>query len=88
MLPVVEVCGGRWLIEKYPSSSLYLAFLIIIPGTQDFTQGHLQGSWILRRGRILMESGQMLSIEWGMWGENWWTQSGYRVHRTQGGQGS
>jgi hypothetical protein len=30
MFPVEEVCGGKGLIDKYPSSSLYLAFLVII----------------------------------------------------------
>jgi hypothetical protein len=35
-----------------------------------------------------MESGWMPLNEWEMWIENWWTQSGYEVHRTQVGQGS
>jgi hypothetical protein len=49
MLPVEEVCGGKGLIDKCPSSSLYLAFLVIIHGTLGFPQGHLQGSWNLER---------------------------------------
>jgi hypothetical protein len=50
MFPVEEFCGGKGLIDKYLSSSLYLAFLIII-------HGHLQGSRSLRRGGVLMETG-------------------------------
>jgi hypothetical protein len=30
MFPFEEVCGGKGLIDKCPSSSLYLAFLVII----------------------------------------------------------
>jgi hypothetical protein len=36
MFPVEEVCGGKGLIDKYPSSFLYLAFLVIIHGALDF----------------------------------------------------
>jgi hypothetical protein len=50
MFLVEEVCGGKGLIDKYPSSSLYLAFLVIIHGAQGIPQGHLQGSRRLRRG--------------------------------------
>jgi hypothetical protein len=88
IFPVEEVCGGKGLIEKYQSSSLYLAFLVIIHGILGFPQGHLQGSWCLRRGGILLVIGQMLSIKWEMWGEHWWTQSMFRVHRIQGDHGS
>jgi hypothetical protein len=66
MLPVEEVCGCKGLIDKYPSSSLYLAFLVIIHGTLGFPQGHLQGSWSLRRGGILTVTSQMLSVKWRM----------------------
>jgi hypothetical protein len=50
MFPVEEVCGDKGLIDKYPSSSLCLAFLIIIHGALDFPQEHMQGSRSLRRG--------------------------------------
>jgi hypothetical protein len=83
MLPVEEVCGGKGLIDKYPSPSLYLTFLVIIHRALDFLHGHLQVSWSLRREGVLMETGQMLSIECG---KHWWTRTGYRVFRTQGGQ--
>jgi hypothetical protein len=43
MFPVEEVCGGKGLIDKYSSSSFYLAFLVIICGALGFPQGHLQG---------------------------------------------
>jgi hypothetical protein len=65
-----------------------LAFLVIIHGALGFPQGHLQGSWSLRRGGVLTVTGWMTLIEWRMWGQHWWTQSGYGVHRTQRGQGS
>jgi hypothetical protein len=32
MFPVEEVHGSKRLIDKYPSSFLYLAFLVIILG--------------------------------------------------------
>jgi hypothetical protein len=35
-----------------------------------------------------METGWMPLIEWGMWDENWQTQSGHGIHRTWGGQQS
>jgi hypothetical protein len=38
------------MIDKYPSSSLYLAFLVKIHGALYFPQGHVQGSRNLRRG--------------------------------------
>jgi hypothetical protein len=44
MFPVEEICDGKGLTDKYPSSSLYLAFLVITHGALDFPQGHLQGS--------------------------------------------
>jgi hypothetical protein len=37
MFPVEEVCGGKGLIDKYPSSSLYLVFLVIIHGALSLT---------------------------------------------------
>jgi hypothetical protein len=53
---------------------LYLAFLgiingalVIMHGALGLPQGHLQGSWSLSRGGVLMETGQILSIEWEMW---------------------
>jgi hypothetical protein len=57
MIFPVEVCGGKELIDKYPSSSLYSAFLVIIHGALGFPQGQLQGSRSLRRGGILTETG-------------------------------
>jgi hypothetical protein len=72
MLPVEEVCGSKGLIDKY-QSSFYLAFLVIIHRALDFPQGHVKGSWSLRRGGVLMEISQMILIEWGMWSEYWWT---------------
>jgi hypothetical protein len=57
MIPVEEVSGGKGLIDKYLSSSLYLAFLVIIHGALGFPQGHLQGSRSLRRGGFLTETG-------------------------------
>jgi hypothetical protein len=57
MLLVEEVCGAKGLIDKFPSSSLYLAFLVIIHGALGFPQGHLQGSRSLRRGGVLTETG-------------------------------
>jgi hypothetical protein len=56
-LPVEEVCGGKGLVDKSPSSFFYLAFLVIIHGALGFPQGHLQGSWSLRRVEVLMETG-------------------------------
>jgi hypothetical protein len=53
----MKVCGGKGLIDKYPSSSLYLAFLVIICGALGFPQGRLQGSRNLRRGGVLTETG-------------------------------
>jgi hypothetical protein len=44
-----------------------LAFLVIIHRALNFSQGHLQGIWSLRRGGVLTETGQKLSMEWGMW---------------------
>jgi hypothetical protein len=84
LFPVEEVCGDKGLLGKYSSCSLYLAFLIITHGALDFPQGHLQGNRSLRRGGVLTETGVMLSIKWGMWGEHLWTQSGYGICRTQG----
>jgi hypothetical protein len=57
MFPVEEVCAGKGLVDKCPSSSLYWAFLVIIHGFLGFPQGHLQGSRSLRRGGVLMENG-------------------------------
>jgi hypothetical protein len=86
MLPVEEVCGGKGLIDKCPSSSLYLAFLVITDVVLSFPQGHPQGIWSLRRGEVLTETSQILSIKWVIQGKHWWTQSAYRVHRTEGDQ--
>jgi hypothetical protein len=83
MLPVEEVFGGKGLVDKYPSFSLYLTILVIKHWNLGFPQGHLQGSASLKRG-VLMETGWMPPIEWETWSENWWTQSGHRVHRTGG----
>jgi hypothetical protein len=69
MFPVEDVCGGKWLIDKYLSSSLGVAFLVIIHGTLGFPQGCLQGSKSLRGGSV-MKTGQMFSIKWGMWDEH------------------
>jgi hypothetical protein len=88
MFPVEEVCGGKGVKDKYPSSSLYLAFLVIIHGALGFPQGHLKSYWSLRKGGVLLVISQMFSIKWEMWGEHWWTQSTYRVHRIQGSHGS
>jgi hypothetical protein len=82
MFPVEEVCGGKGLIDKCLPSSLYLAFLVIIHVDLGFLQGHLHASGNVRRGGVLTETGQMFPIKWGMWGEHWWTQSGYRVLKT------
>jgi hypothetical protein len=57
MFPVEEVCGGKGLVDKCPSFSLYLAFLVIIHESLSFPWGHLQGSGCLRRGGILTETG-------------------------------
>jgi hypothetical protein len=70
MFSVEEVCSGKGLINKYLSFSLYLAFLVIIHGALGFPQGHLQGSWSLRRREVLTETGQMLSIDWGICGKH------------------
>jgi hypothetical protein len=51
MFPVEEVCGDKRMIDKYPSASLYLAFLVIIHGALGFSQGYLQGSRNLRKGK-------------------------------------
>jgi hypothetical protein len=56
MFPAEEVCGGKGLIDKYLSFSLYMAFLIIIHGALGFPQGHLQGSRSLRRGGVLTKT--------------------------------
>jgi hypothetical protein len=41
LLPVEEVCGGKGLVDKGPSFSLYLALLVRIHGALGFHQGHL-----------------------------------------------
>jgi hypothetical protein len=56
MFLVEEVCGGKGLVDKSPSFSPYLAFLVIIHRALDSPQGHLQGSGSLRRGGILTET--------------------------------
>jgi hypothetical protein len=56
MFAVKDVCGGKGLVNKCPSSSLYLAFLVIMHGALGFPQGHLQDSRSLRRGGVLMET--------------------------------
>jgi hypothetical protein len=86
MFPVKEVCGGKELVDKYPSS-LYLTILVIIHLVLDLPQGQLQGDGSLRRGGILTGTGYMSLAEQRMWGEHWQTQSGYRIHKTQGGWG-
>jgi hypothetical protein len=53
MFPVGEVCGGKGLVDKCPSSSLSLIFLVIIHGALDFPQG----SGSLGRGGVLTETG-------------------------------
>jgi hypothetical protein len=57
MFPVEVVCSGKGLVDKCPSFSLYVAFLVIIHGALGFPQGHLQGSRSLRRGGFLTETG-------------------------------
>jgi hypothetical protein len=57
MFPVEEVCGSKRLIDKSSSSSLYLAFMVIIHGSLSFPQGHLSGCWSLRREVVLKETG-------------------------------
>jgi hypothetical protein len=57
LFPVEEVCGGKGLIDKCPSFSLNLAFLVIIHGALGFLQGHLQGNGSLMRGGVLTETG-------------------------------
>jgi hypothetical protein len=70
MFPVQKVCGGKGLVGKYLPSFLYLTILVIIHWSLDLPKGHLQGSGSLRRRGVLTETGWMLLIEWGMWGEN------------------
>jgi hypothetical protein len=41
MFPAEEVCGVKGLVEKCPSSFLYLTFLVTIHGTLGFPQGYL-----------------------------------------------
>jgi hypothetical protein len=36
IFPIEKVCGGKGLIDKSLSSSLYLAFLVIIHGALGF----------------------------------------------------
>jgi hypothetical protein len=55
MFPVEEVSGGKGLVDKCLSCSLYLAFLVIIHGALGFPKGRLQGSGCLRRGGVLTE---------------------------------
>jgi hypothetical protein len=88
MFPVQEVCGGKGLIDKYLAPSLYLTIWVIIHWALGFPQGYLQGSGSLRRGAVLMETGQMPLIEWRLWSKNWQTWSGCEVQRIQGGHGS
>jgi hypothetical protein len=57
MFLVEEVCGRKELVDKYLSSSLYLASQVITHGVLGFPQCHLKGSWILMRGGVLMETG-------------------------------
>jgi hypothetical protein len=58
--------------------------LVIIHQASDLP--HLQGDGSLKRGGVLVETGWMSLIEWGMWGENWQTWRSNGVHRTQGRQ--
>jgi hypothetical protein len=57
MFPVEEICGSKGLVDKSPSSSLYLAFLVIIHKSLGFPQGHLQGRRGLRTGGVLTKTG-------------------------------
>jgi hypothetical protein len=66
MFPVQEVCGGKWLVDKCPPSSLYLTILAIIYWALDLPQGYLQGGGSLRRRGVLTETGWVPPIEWGM----------------------
>jgi hypothetical protein len=52
LFPGEEVCGGKGLVEKSPSFSFYLAFLVIIHEALGFPQGHLQGSGGLSRSHL------------------------------------
>jgi hypothetical protein len=45
---------------------LYLTILVIIHWGLDLPQGHLQGGGSLSREGVLMETGWMPLIEWGM----------------------
>jgi hypothetical protein len=54
VFPVEAIYGVKGLIDKYSSSSLYLAFLVIIHGLWASLR-HVQGSRSLRRGGILTE---------------------------------
>jgi hypothetical protein len=81
MFPVYEVCGDIGLVDECPLCSLYLTVLIIIHWALELSQGHLHGGGSLRRGGVHVETCWMPLIEWGIWSENWWTQSGHGVHR-------
>jgi hypothetical protein len=62
----LEVCGGKGLIEKCVSSCLYLTILVLIYWTLDLLQGHLQCCGSLRISGVLVETGYMPPVEWGM----------------------
>jgi hypothetical protein len=50
MFPVEEFCDGKGLVDKYPSSSLYVTVQVIIHWALGFPQGYLKGNGTLRRG--------------------------------------
>jgi hypothetical protein len=50
VLPILEVCGGKRLVDKCLPSSLYLTMLVIIYWDLDLSQGHLQGAGLWSRG--------------------------------------
>jgi hypothetical protein len=66
IFPVQEVCCGKELVDKYLSSSLYLAFLVTIHGALGFPHGHLQSSWSLGRGGSSLVRCSWLSGECGV----------------------
>jgi hypothetical protein len=67
---------------------LVLTMLVIIYQGLGFSQGHLKSGERLRRKGVLAGTGWVPPFEWWVQGQNWWTWSGLRIHRTQGSQGS
>jgi hypothetical protein len=53
MFPDEEVCGSKELVDKSLSSSLYLAFLVIIHEPLGFPQGQRESE----ERRVLVETG-------------------------------